>query len=245
MENKKGKEVNLAIFTDRNNKGDSMGLHARLPLFNELSVDLSPGELLILSWARIAQYSSYKWRNVRTTYGEIGRILNTSKNNVVRILKKLDEKGLLKLSTDKEGIVIGGKFRELEKRYRTIAKVLVTSDVVSFKTKGFLIALLVTSNDYIIDIGNISSVAKGVGMDRSTVKKYYKELEGLGFIHTTGNGDALLDIEQIIERSVDRAVDRMLTAEEEVIYLRGELAKRDERIKVLTSKLARYRLENK
>ena len=219
-------KTELSIITERNLHGDKLPLHARMPLFHKDGPDLKPNEVMVLTWLMISQFTNYKRMRVVTNYTEMASILGTTRLTIKRAVEGLEEKKLLYIDREEKEYTFAHRINIPDKDYQMITKALLTTNIFDFKTKGFIASLLLVSNEYVIELGNISEVSEKVGMDRKTVKKHYKILKDLDYIVTTEVG-LVLDLRSIFADTINAAVDRMITAESKVRKLEkkvGELA---------------------
>lgn len=203
MKNMRSTKSGLLVVTDRYKEGDATTLFAKMPLFNKKSPDISGSEALVLSWVIMSKYSSYNREGVDMSYADIGSAIGIPTKTVARTVKKLVDRKLL----DKdEKIVFSGHAPTME--YRALTKALITTRLFDFKLKGFIASMLLVGNDYIMDMGNVSDIAKRLGINRRTATKYIKELEDLGYIE-----DNVLDLRVMLVKTVDAAIDRAIVVE--------------------------------
>lgn len=207
------KKVTFMV-TDRNNVGEPMGLHARMSLFNAGGQDLSGNEALVLSWFLMTKFAKAT-KFITASHGYIADAIGGSVQVIRDTIKGLQDKGLIIIDKSNKEISYHPTIKRPSKEYRAMTKSFLISNTVSFKVKGFLANLLLTSNSYVIEVGTTSSVAKKLGMSRNTVMKYLKELKDRGYMIEM-DGKSIIDMRLIITDSIDEVAERALTAEAKV-----------------------------
>lgn len=225
---KKSRKGNLVVITERYRKGDATTLFAKVPLFNKEVNDLNGSEILLLSWIVMSKYSSNNRDDVVYTYEELARILGTTRYIIKKAADSLKEKDLITStpgsSHTNDGIVFGHSVRVPNREYQTMTKALVTTNIFGFKLKGFIAALLITGNDYVIDVGSATDIAGLIGVTRQTAGKHIATLDEMGFLTHTDHGK-LLDLRSIVTKTIDAALDRMVVAEKKVDGLEKKVDK--------------------
>jgi DNA-binding transcriptional regulator YhcF (GntR family) len=212
----------IVVLTDAT--ADTTGIFAKMPLFNKGRVDLTPGESVLLSWFAVSKFEGYGINRkildvdnrIKTSMSEIMAAVGTTRKVVRRNIQSLVDKKLIELD------YMGNETRitydlSVTKEFRMVTKALIVTDMFSFKLKGFIISLLLTARNYVIEFDSIKHMSEIVGMNRRTVKKYYEELKDLGFVIDI-DGRSVIDIREMFIAAIDKNAD-------EIVQLRKELEK--------------------
>lgn len=232
MKNKKySSKESLIVLTDRDSEGDIKQPHARLPIFDMNKMDLTPNELVVLSWILLAQFMSGSNKKMLTTARQLGRELHTDKNVIDTALNRLEERKLLSLDEQYNNkMEISHRVVIRKEDFRAITRGLLITNAITFKLKAFIVSLVVTDPGYIIDVGNATRMAKLTGMDRRTVTKHVKELERLGVV-VDSDGVKVLDM-VVLSTYVDGE------NELELVSLRNENLLLKRRLSIISKRLA-------
>ena len=219
------KKVTFMV-TDRNNKGEPMGIHARMSLFNQHAEDLNGNEALVLSWFLMTKFVESK-SNISASYAYIADALGGTVKIVRETVKSLEDKGLLTIDKSSKTVSYHPTIKRPSREYRAMTKNFLISKTVSFKVKGFLANLLLTSNSYVLEIGTVSAVSRRLGMSRNTVVKYLNELRDRGYMLEL-EGKSVIDMRLIITDAIDEVAERALTAVAKVKTLEGRIKELEE-----------------
>lgn len=210
------------MVTDRYRRGDEKVLFAKMPIFNSNGLDISGVEALVIGWLMMRKYSSYNRGGKSTSYAEIGRAIGTNTRKVARTVAGLAEKGLIDIEDVRRGeYMITYSGEAPPKEYRAITITLVTTSLFSFKLKGFIVAAMLTSSSYVINMGSVTDIVRSLSMSRDSIKAHLAELKALGYLKETSGG-MILNLYDIFQDGVVDNVERMLRAEFENKLLRLE-----------------------
>lgn len=235
----KRKNIGVTLVTDK----ETPAIFAKMPLFNVSVADLSPNESLILSWISVSKFEGLginrkavdSMNRVRTSYSDIGLAVGADRRVVKRTLDSLEEKGLITILQHDKELFISYHLKVFGE-FRMVAKTLIASRIMSFKLKGFIISMLLTTRDYVIEFKNVKHVSEIVGLNRRTVKKYYDELLNLGFL-VEGDGTMIIDMREMFITAADSNVDSMLAAEKRALVAEKKAAELENKVLQLATQL--------
>ena len=233
------KDIGVTLVTDK----DTPAIFAKMPLFNVSVADLSPSESLILSWVSVSKFEGLginrkavdSMNRVRTSYSDIGLAVGADRRVVKRALDSLEKKELLSILPQEKELLISYHLKVFGE-FRMVAKTLIASRIMSFKLKGFIISMLLTTRDYVIEFKNVKHVSELLGLNRRTVKKYYDELLDLGFL-VEGDGTMIIDMREIFIAAADSNVDSMLAAEKRALVAERKVIDLESKITLLATQL--------